>query len=267
MSNKYEHALALYQKGNLSQALGLFDELASENPLHANYFYWLANTNRHLGNNLQAIQHATRAIAIDPSLAEHHTALALALQAAGQFDQSIEEFNLSLSIAPKVVTVVNSLGLTYRYAGKYVEANKYYLKALSLLAGEADEYAVANKNLLEQKEFKPIDIGHSGIELLAPAALNLAVCCDANGLIMPDSEDFESLKAKYKNQLWREIKDGANFNLMPLPNFLYFVPNYLARDRRYRTVIGNLCSSFDLIGDEDARARYLQEEALLEVFA
>ncbi len=91
----------------------------------------------------QAIRHYHRALAIQPSYAQAHNNLGMALDDQGNFDEAIQHYRQALRIKPNYAQAHNNLGITLDNQGKSGEAIEHYEQALRI----RPDYAKAHNNL------------------------------------------------------------------------------------------------------------------------
>ena len=77
-----------------------------------------------LGRYAEAITDCTKAIALEPGIAETHTIRGRAYSGVGQYDKAIADFTKALEIDPKHATAYFNRGVAYARLGKTEEARK-----------------------------------------------------------------------------------------------------------------------------------------------
>ena len=68
-----------------------------------------------------AVELITRALAIQPNLAEAHCNLGLALQALGKLDEATVSYHKALALKPDYVTAHNNLGVLFQELQNFKE--------------------------------------------------------------------------------------------------------------------------------------------------
>jgi Flp pilus assembly protein TadD len=91
----------------------------------------------------QAIRHYRQALAIQPSYAQAHNNLGMALDEQGNFDEAIQHYRQALRIKPNYAQAHNNLGITLDNQGKSDEAIEHYKQALRI----RPDYAKAHNNI------------------------------------------------------------------------------------------------------------------------
>ncbi len=121
----------LYMKNlNKRQTLGCF-------------FNNLGNSYSSVGQADQAFLELSRAVQINPSLAEARTNLGNIYLRKGQPQQAIREYQEALRILPNDSKTLSNLGNAYMHQNQFQQAQVYYLKALDL----DPDFADAHRNL------------------------------------------------------------------------------------------------------------------------
>jgi tetratricopeptide (TPR) repeat protein len=144
----------LYMKNlNKRQTLGCF-------------FNNLGNSYSSVGQVDQAFVELSRAVQINPSLAEARTNLGNIYLRKGQPQQAIYEYQEALRILPRDPKTLNNLGNAYMHMNQFQQAQAFYLKALDLDPAFAD----AHRNL-SQAYFRQGQTDKAMIQIRAALAL------------------------------------------------------------------------------------------------
>lgn len=124
---------------NLSKAINFFSKSLTLSPDFAKAYaglcqskvnlYQVANDNP---NIISATSDCIKALELDSSLSEVHTAMGYFHQSTGQLEKSIESFNKSLDIDPKSDDALLGVAETYLRHGKFNDAKVAYSNALSI---------------------------------------------------------------------------------------------------------------------------------------
>ncbi len=123
----------LYMKNlNKRQTLGCF-------------FNNLGNSYSAVGDKEKAFLELSRAVQINPTLAEAHTNLGNIYLSKGQVSAAIRHYNEALKILPKDPRTLNNLGNAYMEEDRYQQAQNAYLRALDQDPGFLD----AHRNLAQ----------------------------------------------------------------------------------------------------------------------
>lgn len=129
----------------LSEQLKDPDPIVNEMAEHALWSIWFrsgcAQANEQLGRGAQAmdrremtqaIDHFTRAIALDPQFAEAYNQRAIAHYLLEHCDQSIADCEKTVELMPCHFGAWAGLGHCHAHAGRFNKALEYYQKALSI---------------------------------------------------------------------------------------------------------------------------------------
>jgi tetratricopeptide (TPR) repeat protein len=92
-------------------------------------------------------------VAIDPSHAEAHMRLALALKDLRQLTEAVGSFRVALQLKPDYVDALNGLGAVLAELKKFDEAIDCYQRALTLKPDYADAHNNLGAALAEQDQF------------------------------------------------------------------------------------------------------------------
>jgi tetratricopeptide (TPR) repeat protein len=80
----------------------------------------------------RAIDHARRAVELDPTRVQGHRWLGLGYEAQGKFGEAIDEFKLTVKLSPKNLTLLGNLARLYAVAGKKAEARRTFAQVQEL---------------------------------------------------------------------------------------------------------------------------------------
>jgi TolB-like protein/DNA-binding winged helix-turn-helix (wHTH) protein/tetratricopeptide (TPR) repeat protein len=127
--------------GGLQKAAEYFQQATRTDPSYAPAYAGLAQTDIILAYNLgpkaeflaAARKTAEQAVALDPNLAEAHTARAMLLESKYDFAQEEQEFKLAVSLDPNYATAHHWYGESYLgQIGRFAEADREMQQALVL---------------------------------------------------------------------------------------------------------------------------------------
>jgi tetratricopeptide (TPR) repeat protein len=124
--------------------------LKPEHPLALNNLASAFNT---LGKPEEAIVHVKKAIRLRPDFAEAHNNLGHSLNQLGRPQEALESLSKAVELMPNLAEAHNNLGNTLQDVGELEKAAESYGKALELSPG----YAEVHRNLSTIKKFKPGD--------------------------------------------------------------------------------------------------------------
>lgn len=104
------------------------------------FFNNLGNSYRSVGQIEQAFVELTRAVQINPSLAEARTNLGNLYLQKGQIQQAVQEYRQALSLLPNDPKTLNNLGNAYLQQNELQQAVQTYLQALRFDASMTDTH-------------------------------------------------------------------------------------------------------------------------------
>jgi type II secretory pathway predicted ATPase ExeA/tetratricopeptide (TPR) repeat protein len=121
-------ALALEPDNNLALSIQAFNENKVRQQTALEYsqlsFEYVTQ-----GSYSEAIEAATKAIALDDTLLNPYINRAWAYSETGLYSKAIDDCNNALAMEPDNALALNNLGLVYHRMGKYITAEEYYRKA------------------------------------------------------------------------------------------------------------------------------------------
>jgi tetratricopeptide (TPR) repeat protein len=103
------------------------------------YFY-RANAYYNKGEKDWAIADFSKALKLNPNLAEVYNNRGAAYRKKGEYDQAIEDFNQTLKLNPNLADAYNNRGVAYRKKGENDRAILDYNQALKLNPNSAEAY-------------------------------------------------------------------------------------------------------------------------------
>ena len=136
-------ALAHHQAGRLQEAEALYRQILQAQSDHPDALHLLGVTAHQAGKHEIAVEHITRAIAINPAAAEYHNNIGEVYRALARLSEAEASFQQALAQNPAFAEALNNLGAVLQAQGKLEEAAAHYRQALALKPG----YAQAHNNL------------------------------------------------------------------------------------------------------------------------
>lgn len=143
-------------------------QILDKNGLIACIYYNQGNAYRKLGQLTKAISDYTKAIKLNPKLAEVYMGRGFAYHKLGQYNQSISDNSKAIELNPKLGVAYNNRGLTYLVLGqlnkaihdfdKAIELNPNHVKAYGsrgLAYASIGKLEKAKKDLLKAVELNP----------------------------------------------------------------------------------------------------------------
>ncbi len=141
MPEQRELALDLLDQQKFSEALPIFLHLSEGNPEDASLFYMAGQCYRFMSLIHESIEALEKAAALAPNQAHIFLALGISYQLVDDYEQSVSNLEYAIEIDRHLFTDYNSIGLTYRKAGKFREALDWYSRAADGIVSAAREQA------------------------------------------------------------------------------------------------------------------------------
>ncbi len=129
---------ALFQKGQVDEAIAHYQKALAIQPGHAKAHYNLGNALAEQSKLDEAIIEFQKALAIQPDQPEVLNNLATALLRSGQVDEAIIQFQKTLAIQPGLAGAYNNLGAALFNKGRVNEAINSFQKALAIQPDSGD---------------------------------------------------------------------------------------------------------------------------------
>lgn len=138
-----QRALAAHRRGDLLSAEAGYRAILSVEPTQADAHALLGVALDALGRQGEALESIRRAIALDPKAALFYIHLGNVLAATGDWQASCEAFRKAAQLQPNFPDVHYNLGNVLRESGDWESAEKAYQQALAL----TPEHVLARNNL------------------------------------------------------------------------------------------------------------------------
>jgi len=135
--------IALFQKGEVDEAIGHFQKALGINPDYAKARNNLGNALAQKGQIDDALAQFQKAVAIDSSFAQAHYNFGNALVQKGQMDEAMEEYKKALELSPGYAEAHYNFGLVLLMKGRLDEAIAQFQEAV----GINPNYTDAHNNL------------------------------------------------------------------------------------------------------------------------
>jgi tetratricopeptide (TPR) repeat protein len=129
---------ALFQKGQVDDAIEQYQKTLALQPNHAQAHYNLGNALAQQSKLDEAISEFQKALALQPDQAEVLNNLGAALLRNGQVDEAIVQLQKILALQPDLAGAHNNLGAALFKKGKTDEAIGHFQKALALQPDSVD---------------------------------------------------------------------------------------------------------------------------------
>jgi tetratricopeptide (TPR) repeat protein len=141
--SSFERAVTHHQRGELDQAITLYQALLAQKPDHADALHLLGVAFLQRGQAPKAIELIERAVALYPTQSAFHGNLAEAYRVTGQVQKANASFQLSLRLQPAAPDVANNYGSLLMQQKRTTEAAQMFQLAIQ----HRPDFAVAHNNL------------------------------------------------------------------------------------------------------------------------
>jgi tetratricopeptide (TPR) repeat protein len=132
MPDDLNAALGYHQRGQLEQAARAYQAILTADPEQADAWHLLGVVAHQQGDHARAVEHITRAIALQPGEAAFHSNLAEAYRALGQLERAVGCCRVALRLQPDYPEAANHLGLALLAQGKTEAAVVQFREAVRL---------------------------------------------------------------------------------------------------------------------------------------
>ena len=126
--------------GNYTDAAKAFSKAIELNPKLADAYYNRGTAYSNIGNYQQAIKDYSKAIELNPQLAEAYNNRGTAYGKLGNQQQAINDYNKAIELNPQDADAYFNRGNAYGKLGNHQQAIKDYSKAIELNPQDADAY-------------------------------------------------------------------------------------------------------------------------------
>jgi Flp pilus assembly protein TadD len=138
-------ALTDHRNGLLREAEVLYRQVLAVAPDHPDALHLLGVIASQAGRHDLAADLILRAIHRNPTAAEYHANLGLALAAMNQFSQAIAAYQQAIALRPDFPDALNNLGKAHDLSGQTAQAVECYRRAIAL----KPDFASAHSNLAQ----------------------------------------------------------------------------------------------------------------------
>lgn len=131
---------ANYSKGQYQEAINLFKQAISLNPLESNNFVGLSRSHAALRQYDEAITATKRAIELKPAESENFRELSASYNALRQYDEAITAAKRAIELKSDNANAYNDLGAAYFYKKQFDDALMAYRRAVEIEPKNATFY-------------------------------------------------------------------------------------------------------------------------------
>lgn len=136
----FQIAMQHHQAGRLAEAEGVYRQILSVDPRHAEAQHLLGVIAHQLGRSDVAVEMISVAIAMSPHVAAFHSNLGEAYRNLGRLDDAMAAYRRAIEIEPGFPEAHFNLGNVLRDRGRLDEAMEAYQRAVRLKPDYADAY-------------------------------------------------------------------------------------------------------------------------------
>jgi len=197
-SDQFERAHALFEQGQLQQALEICLGIISGNAGHVDALHIAGIIESQLGQHEQAQAHLSSAVKLQPKNHWIHSNLGLVYLKLRNLDVALRHAKKAISLDPNMAEAWNNLGNVYREMGKFDDALTAYSKSLKL-SGQSPELLCNMGLVLEQLDRN--DEAKSKYEAAISAAPGFARAHVCLGDLAREDGDLKSAFEYYHNGL------------------------------------------------------------------
>ena len=138
IAQAFEIAVRHHQAGRLAEAEGLYRQILSVAPRHADTLHLLGVIAHQAGRNDLAGEMIRQAIFLNPDNPEFHSNLGVALSEHGHVADAIAAYHRALQLQPDFAKAHNNLGLALSLHGRFTDAIAAYRRALQINPDQAE---------------------------------------------------------------------------------------------------------------------------------
>lgn len=130
-------AALAYEQGNAMQAGQLAVQAAQIDPHHAQAHYLAGLACLDTRQLHRALEHLSRAVALDSKSAEYTTHFARALAQAQRYGEALQVANIAYALTPAHALTLDALGGVYMQCNAYERADALFRRAVALMPDQA----------------------------------------------------------------------------------------------------------------------------------
>jgi tetratricopeptide (TPR) repeat protein len=155
-----------HQANQLEQAEGLYRQILTSDPNHADALHLLGVIAHQRGQHQAAVELIERAIQLNPDVPAYHSNLATTYRALGNLAKAAEHGRIAASLQPDNADVHLNLGLVLQQLGELDEAISHFETAIELKPHWSTPYQALGNLLYERgKHFEALAVFREGIRL------------------------------------------------------------------------------------------------------
>ncbi|HEX4054735.1 MAG TPA: tetratricopeptide repeat protein [Tepidisphaeraceae bacterium] len=140
-----DRALREHSAGRLAEAEAIYREILQQHPNHPPALHLLGVALSQQGNKRAAIDYISRAIALNPNIADFHSNLALAYCETGEPEKAVPACHKALALQKDHSGALNQLGMAMKQMGRLEESVECFQRAVAV----QPDFAVCWGNLAD----------------------------------------------------------------------------------------------------------------------
>ena len=163
----FDRAVSLYDLGQHTAALSLYDEIIAIGIKNAVIFYNRGLALQGLKQFEAAVASYEQAIALHPAYAEAHCNRGDSLQALSRLTEALASYDRAISIKPDIAYIYSSRGAAFYKLGELAASVENYDRAISLASADTEAYFNRGLALMELgrgdealADFRRVDESH-----------------------------------------------------------------------------------------------------------
>ena len=185
LADVFQAALQHHQAGRFQEAETLYRQILQAQPTHADALHLLGVIAHQTGKHEIAVEHITRAIALNPGAVEYHCNIGEVYRAQGKLEEAVAHYREAIARHPAYAEAHCNLGIALNALGKASEAMSHYRQALALKPAFAEAYSNMGNVFQEQGNLTEAMAHYRQALALKPtyaeAHCNLGIALNARG--------------------------------------------------------------------------------------
>src|SRR5260370_7537736 len=147
-------AIAFHRAGMLAEAAPFYGQILDRQRDHRDALHFLGVLSHQQGDDTNAVELISRALALDDGDPALHANLGIALKGCGRVDAAISAYQRAIALAPEFPEAHNNLGIALYQQGKLADAVSHYRTALAHRPAYADAHFNLAAALRKQSPLK-----------------------------------------------------------------------------------------------------------------
>ncbi|PJE12281.1 tetratricopeptide repeat protein [Legionella sp.] len=192
----FKQAFELHRKGQLSEAIHLYEQLISTHPNHSKALHFLGLAHAQQGKMARAIDLMEQALTLDSKDASLHNNLANAYKNFQNIDKAIQHYQSAIQLIPNYAQAHHNLAGLYATQNHYKPALHHYREAVH---AEPD-FVAAHFNLglflLKNNQLAAAKVQFNNVLTLNPGNLDAEFYL---GLLDLEASQLEEAKTHFQN--------------------------------------------------------------------